>query len=313
MTARPGFDVQGHRGARALKPENTFPSFEVALDVGATSIETDVHLTADDVPVLVHDPWVHEGIFRKIGNGVPETCTRPLVRQLALDQLRGYSADRNPDPVRFPRQNADVTPLAQMFAEARGIDPFTPPTLAELLEFVAAYAGDIGESLGKNAEQRQRARLLRIDLELKRVPFHREYIGDDFDGVRPGTFERRVVEALHRAAALTRSSVRSFDHRCLTAIRVLEPDLATAVLLSGTTPIDPGWLSASVSGSSYCPDYTFLDESQVKQARRHGLRVLPWTVNDADAWRTLLSWGVDGITTDEPGQLAAMLQHGLCQ
>jgi glycerophosphoryl diester phosphodiesterase len=36
------FNLQGHRGARGLKPENTLPAFEVALDIGVTSIETDV-------------------------------------------------------------------------------------------------------------------------------------------------------------------------------------------------------------------------------------------------------------------------------
>jgi glycerophosphoryl diester phosphodiesterase len=50
------FLIQGHRGARGLRPENTLPSFEAALDAGALSIETDVHLTADGVPVLIHDP-----------------------------------------------------------------------------------------------------------------------------------------------------------------------------------------------------------------------------------------------------------------
>ena len=63
---RTPFIIQGHRGARAVRPENTLPSFEAALDAGATSLETDVHLTADGVPVLVHDPQLSEAIFRPI-------------------------------------------------------------------------------------------------------------------------------------------------------------------------------------------------------------------------------------------------------
>ena len=50
------FNLQGHRGARGLRPENTLPSFETALDLGVTSVETDLHLTRDSVPVLCHDP-----------------------------------------------------------------------------------------------------------------------------------------------------------------------------------------------------------------------------------------------------------------
>jgi len=52
---RAEFEVQGHRGARGLAPENTLVGFEVALDLGVSSIETDVHLTRDDVAVLCHD------------------------------------------------------------------------------------------------------------------------------------------------------------------------------------------------------------------------------------------------------------------
>jgi glycerophosphoryl diester phosphodiesterase len=50
------FLIQGHRGAKGLAPENTLPSFRAAIDAGAGSLETDVHLTADGVPVLIHDP-----------------------------------------------------------------------------------------------------------------------------------------------------------------------------------------------------------------------------------------------------------------
>jgi glycerophosphoryl diester phosphodiesterase len=55
--ARP-FLIQGHRGAMGLVPENTLPSFRAAIDAGANSLETDVHLTADGVPVLTHDPII---------------------------------------------------------------------------------------------------------------------------------------------------------------------------------------------------------------------------------------------------------------
>ncbi len=61
------YDLQGHRGARGLRPENTLPAFEAALDLLVTTLEADVHLTADG-------------------------------------QLAGYRCDRNPDPGRFPRQ-----------------------------------------------------------------------------------------------------------------------------------------------------------------------------------------------------------------
>ena len=50
--------VAGHRGDRASAPENTLPAFEAALDGPLEFVETDVQLTADGVPVLLHDETV---------------------------------------------------------------------------------------------------------------------------------------------------------------------------------------------------------------------------------------------------------------
>src|SRR5260370_31045039 len=92
------FDLQGHRGARGLKPENTLPSFEVAFDLGVTSVETDVYLTADGVPVLFHDPVISDR----------------LISSLTLAQIRGYRADGNPNPQQFPQPSIEITPLARI-------------------------------------------------------------------------------------------------------------------------------------------------------------------------------------------------------
>src|SRR6266436_1601144 len=98
------YEVQGHRGARGLLPENTLPSFEIALDVGVTSIETDVHLSKDDVAVLFHDAHIGKDT---------------LVRSLTLEQLRAHHVG-----------SAAPTPLAVRFAQARGLDPYGIPTVA---------------------------------------------------------------------------------------------------------------------------------------------------------------------------------------
>ena len=84
------FDLQGHRGARGLKPENTLPSFEAALDAGVTSIETDIHLTKDGIPVLFHDAAVNEKLCRLLPKSeAPDPFGRPLVRSLTLATNQG--------------------------------------------------------------------------------------------------------------------------------------------------------------------------------------------------------------------------------
>jgi glycerophosphoryl diester phosphodiesterase len=302
------FDFQGHRGARGLKPENTFPSFEVAFDLGVTAIETDVHLTRDGVPVLVHDAAVTERIFELIeGKPEPLPDAKLLVSSLCMEQLRSYRANRNPDPGRFPRQTREVTPLAALYSSQKNLDPYTPPTLADLFAFAEGYAGDLGRQAGKTPAQQARARGVRFDLELKRVPFHPAVIGDDFDGVNAGLLERAVVEAVRSAGVLSRAIVRSFDHRSVRAVKRLEPQLTTAVLVTGTAPVAVAPLARAALAEIYCPDYLFLDANQVREAHAEGIRVVPWTVNDPGDCVRLLDWGVDGITTDFPDRLAPII------
>src|SRR5262249_54726009 len=119
---RPNFDFQGHRGARGLQPENTLPSFEVALDHCVTAIETDVHLTRDDVPVLCHDSYLSERLCSLLrGADAISPVERPPVRSLTLQQLRCYRADRNPDPARFPDQSVEVQPLSRTLSAKWGM------------------------------------------------------------------------------------------------------------------------------------------------------------------------------------------------
>ncbi len=302
------FELQGHRGARGLRPENTLPSFETAFDLGVTSVETDVHLTRDGVPILFHDPQISERVCQRIdGGAVPPPEDRPAIHMLRLDEIRCYRADRNPDPRRFPDQQAADAVVARLYGAKNGFDPYTPPTLADLFSFTAAYAGDLGTAAGKSDAQRSAARRVRFDIELKRVPFRPEAISDSFNGREPGLLEERVVASMRQAGVVGRSAVRSFDHRSIRAIRRLEPQLATGVLITDTAPVSPARLVHEAEAQTYCPSFEFLDEAIIRQVQAEGIRVLPWTVNAIEDWQRLLDWGVDGITTDFPNQLAGLL------
>src|SRR5438067_194429 len=158
-------EVQGHRGARGLKPENTLSSFETALDLGVTSIETDVHLTREGLPILIHDAAINRQLCRPLpGASVPDPTRQPLVSSLTLAELRSYRADVNPDHKRFPHQHATVTPLAKLYAERVQMDPYALPLLSDLLEFADAYATELGARAGKTDAQRQRARQVHFDV-----------------------------------------------------------------------------------------------------------------------------------------------------
>ena len=290
----PPFHLQGHRGARGLKPENTLPSFEAAFDAGVSSIETDLHLTGDGVVVLCHEPTLDAALFTPPTAGAP----RKALADLTLAELRRWRADRNPDPARFPDQNVVVPPLARWFAERHGVDPFAVPTLSDLFLFAAAYAGEPGALVGKSPQQRARAARTGFDLELKVVPFHPN---------APGLLERRVAAMVQEAEVAERTTVRSFDHRCVRRLRALEPQLTGAVLIAHTAPVALAELVFRADARIYCPSFDFLDDELVRQAHAEDVRVLPWTVNEPEHWKRLIDWGVDGLTTDYPDRLAERL------
>jgi glycerophosphoryl diester phosphodiesterase len=93
LTAGP--QVQGHRGARAVRPENTIPAFEYAIKAGVDGLELDMAVTKDNVVVVSHDPLLH-----------PPVCSGPqpeaVIRQLTLAQVRQWDCGiGNPN---FPKQ-----------------------------------------------------------------------------------------------------------------------------------------------------------------------------------------------------------------
>jgi glycerophosphoryl diester phosphodiesterase len=305
------FELQGHRGARGLRPENTLPAFEAAFDLGVSAVETDLHLTRDGVVVLYHDAHLGDPpcTLPDATAGLPPPAWNPFISSLSLAELRCYRADRNPSPNSFPYQDASVTPLAREFAAERGFDPHGIPTLADLFQFAAAYAGEPGRRVGKTDAQRARSRDVRFDLELKRVPFRPEVINDGFTGRAPGPLEQRVLEAARAAGVVARTTVRSFDNRSAFLLRQMEPGLRMALLVADTAPLAPDELARAAGADLYCPNFLFLDEDLVRRAHAGGVRVVPWTVNEPLAWRRLLDWGVDGLTTDFPDRLAAFLRE----
>src|SRR5271169_3664244 len=88
--------VHGHRGARAMRPENTIPAFEYAIQRGVDFLEMDVAVTKDNVLVISHDPHINAAI-----------CTGPhpgiAIHELTLAELRQYDCGTLKNP-RFPKQ-----------------------------------------------------------------------------------------------------------------------------------------------------------------------------------------------------------------
>ncbi|MFQ5554643.1 MAG: glycerophosphodiester phosphodiesterase family protein [Acidimicrobiia bacterium] len=295
-------DVQGHRGARGLRPENTLPAFETALDLGVTTLELDLHLSADGRIVVWHDPEIDADKCR-LADGAADDVPDPddvlvpsrdrRIRALTVAQLEGYRCDRNPDEGRFPDQTAEPTTLAADFGIV---------TLGELFDFVAGYA----VSDTKTAQQRREAAGVIFNIETKRKVGEPGTIGDGFDGVNAGPFEMEILRVVAEHDLRSRVVIQSFDHRSLWAVHALDPGIALAAL-SVREGVDFGALAAN-GATIWSPNQDAVTAQRLADAHAAGLSVIPWTVNGQADMERLVDLGIDGLITDRPDLLLEMVR-----
>ena len=279
------FDSQGHRGARGLKPENTLPSFETALDLGVTTLELDLHYSADQVVVVWHDDKISRD---KCGIESIEL----MISNLNLAAIKGFRCSRNPDFNRFPTQNDSPTPLAN--------DDYHITTLEELFLFVKRYS----QSSLKSQAQKNNAKTVKFNVETKRKVNKPEGINDGFDGVNPGPFELEILRLIAKYNLENRVIIQSFDKRSLNAIRTINTSIQLAVLTNGGNQNPADFANAQIN--IWSPNYQSLSLALVQSAHAVGVKVIPWTVNNAQSMQALIDMGVDGIITDRPDILLGL-------
>lgn len=114
-----------------------------------------------------------------------------------------------------------------------------------------------------------------------------------------------TLAAVRAAGKLDAVDIQSFDWRTLALVRAAEPAIPLVALWEeGPDPIS-GAVTAGADVVS--PDYSVVDRAFVQRAHAAGLRVIPWTVNDADAMRRQIAAGVDGLITDYPARARAVM------
>jgi glycerophosphoryl diester phosphodiesterase len=281
------FDLQGHRGARGLLPENTLPAFRKALEIGVDTIECDMGITKDGVVVLVHDLRLNPDITRGPG-GRWLDGPGPAVADLTFAELQQYDVGRIRPGTKY----------AQDFAQQQPVDGARIPRLSDLFELVKSSG---------NAK-------VGINCETKVDPT------DPAATRPPAEFARRVIEEIRRAGMDARVTVQSFDWSTLQVVQKEAPGIRTAYLSSPRTlaPRSDGgpspWLAGfaperhgsvpgavkAAGGKVWSPNQAYLSPERVAEAHALGLEVIPWTVNDPAMMRKLIDMGVDGIISDRP-------------
>ena len=275
--AHPTIDLQGHRGARGLLPENTIPSFKKALDYGVTTLELDVVVSADSQVVVSHEPWFSSAI-----------CTDPAGRRIAHEDERSFNIFTMPyDSIRaFDCGSIGNPNFPGQEAVAVG-----KPLVDDVLVELERYVSETGRPQPV------------YNIEVKSRP--------EFDGTftpEPATFARLVHDAIVRHGVADRTVVQSFDPRALQAMRNIDGDIKLALLVDNDLGLPENLERLGFTPDVYSPHQRLVDEELVSAAHDNGMEVIPWTINEPDAMQRLLDLGVDGLITDYPDRAAEVLE-----
>src|SRR5262245_47620135 len=168
------FDLQGHRGARGLAPENTLEGFALALSIGVSTLELDLGISKDGVVVVHHDIWLNPDTTRG-SDGAFLPRRGPALRELTLAELQRYDVGR----IR------PGTSYAATFPEQRPIDGARIPRLAAVFDLV----------------RRTKAHHVRFNMETKMNP------SAGTDTADPKTFAAAVLQVVRESGFAGRVSV----------------------------------------------------------------------------------------------------------
>jgi glycerophosphoryl diester phosphodiesterase len=327
-------EIHGHRGARALRPENTLPGLACALAIGVDAIEFDVTLTADGGLILAHDLIVSEQITLDTAPATEGDPDFPYVGKpwtaLTLPQIATLDAGgRRP-----------VTPFEATFeaVSAAGV-----PTLDQACRLVTSLGADS----------------VTLATELKTNP---RWPAADVHRLTEAALETLAAHGL-----TSQARILAFDWRVLRAAHALDPAVPRVALVDPVTWVPgSGWLAGldpagyapppgapqpggarpgalqpggarlggawpggpqpggSEPGAVGCaaaardieaawlsPADSMTSADLVAAAQREGLRTAVWTVNDPARMADLVELKADAIVTDRPDLLRQVLaDHG---
>jgi glycerophosphoryl diester phosphodiesterase len=286
------FDLEAHRGGRALLPENTLPAFANALSMGVDTLELDVAITADGGVVISHERGLNPDLARDVNGSYIAAPGTPFVK-LRLEEIKSYDVGQiRPDSA-----------YAKQFPEQRAVPGTRIPTLEQLFALVR-----------KSGNTR-----VRFNIETKIDPNHPD------ESLGPQAFVTKLLGLIETEKFSDRVMIQSFDWRTLQLVQQQAPDMPTVYLTlqrgpgqtvaldkatnwtAGFSPADHGGsLPATIKaagGAIWSPYFGDVTAALITEAHGLGLRVVVWTVNKPEDIARMIEFGVDGIISDRPDLL----------
>ena len=274
--AQSTIDIQGHRGARGLMPENTIPAFIKALELGVTTLELDVVISQDSQVVVSHEPFLSHTI-----------CTDPDGETISAAEEKRYNLyQMNYDEIR----RADCGSQGNLrFPEQQRIS-VSKPLLVNVIDSVEQY-------LRENNRPP-----VQYNIETKSSP--------DGDGVfhpAPTKFVSLLLDVIRKKDIADRTVIQSFDVRTLQEAQQMAPEIRQALLVENHRGVQQNIAELGYTPTIYSPYYKLVDKELRAYTRGNGMLLIPWTVNKPKAIKRMLRLRVDGIISDYPDRVIEII------
>jgi len=262
-------EIEGHRGARGLAPENTIPAFLKALEYGVETLELDVVVSADGKLVVSHEPWFSHLIsLDKNGSAITEEKEKEHnIFRLKYSEIKLYDVGSRGN-VGFPEQ-------AKM--------KVAKPLLKDVFKAVNDYA------------RKNKLKPVKFNIEIKSNP---EW--DNLYTPAPAAFARKVYDEILRGKMQQQVIVQSFDVRALQEMRKFPIKLPLALLVMNKEGIAKNIEKLGFQPDAYSPHFSLVDDATVAYCRERNIKIVPWTVNEVTDLERMKKFDLDGIITDYP-------------
>jgi glycerophosphoryl diester phosphodiesterase len=274
-------DLQGHRGARGLFPENTIESFRSAIDFGMSTLELDLHyLEKEKRFVVFHDQVVSADNSKFPYNSDLEGR---FIHELTLSEV----------------EQLDVGSITQKeFPEQVELTPRAPLLLDDLVDFIETIDPTIGFNIELKLSEPQ---IQSINLS-EAVQLLVQTI------LSAGIQDRTVIQSFYHPFLV--EVKRAYPSQVISAL--FSPTRFQGLqMLIGLPANRPKLIEKSleIGAEIISPHHLYCSEDFVSDCHEQGLIVIPWTVNEPDRMIELFRNGVDGIISDYPDRLAASYQQ----
>lgn len=270
----------GHRGARGLMPENTIEAMKKGIEVGANTIEFDVHITKDHKVVIYHDAsFTPSYTTMPDGSNIPEAeRSKYTFYKMDYAVIRKFIIGEKYYSV-FPHQH-----LMKSYA----------PLLSEMIDSVEAFT---------RANHYPPVHYL---LEIKSYA-----ATDNIEQPPPAEYVKILMKELRpKLKELSgRLIIQSFDKRPLQIVHLQYPEIPIGFLTySDKTSFEDNIKELGFKPAFYNPVYNLVKPDLINKCHVSNIRILPWTVESIKEMQHLKDMGVDGIITDYPDSLTTLLR-----